>query len=197
MTMQTIRPTAPIGQPAGKARTPMASAPLVYNDDQTVAWERMWDSFCVLASVGGPPHRATMLQPETTADAASPEYQASVAEIVRGIRLVSGLRAEAAESGWIAVECEHAAKARWLSEQIRQENVASFQRGNCFFVPVGQRFTVKGEVKNVITAVAKTTHYWQEHLAGETKNALAWEARLTELWARLKGRAGLFGRSRA
>jgi sirohydrochlorin cobaltochelatase len=164
----------------------MAAAPLVYNDDESVAWERMWDSFCVLASAGGPPHRASLLQPPASPDPTSAGYQANVAEIVRGIRLVSGLAAEAAEPGWVAVECGQAAKARWLSEQIRQENVASLQRGSRFFVPVGEHFTVKGEVKNVITAVAKTTHYWQDHLAAETKSALEWETRLAALWERLK-----------
>jgi sirohydrochlorin cobaltochelatase len=171
MTIQSFRPSTL------DPRAPMASAPMVYNDDQSVAWERMWDSFCVLASAGGPPHRATMLHPDTTANPASTGYRTAVTEIVRGIHLVSGLTATAAETGWIAIECGQPAKARWLSEQIVQENVASFQRGSHFYVPVGERFMLKGEIKNVITAVAKTTHYWNEHLAAETKSALAWEAR--------------------
>jgi sirohydrochlorin cobaltochelatase len=180
MTMQTIRPATI------NPRAPMAAAPLVYNDDQSVAWDRMWDSFCVLASAGGPPHRATMLHAETEADPSSPGYRDAVAEIVRGIRLVSGLNAESAVTGWIAVECDQPAKARWLSEQIIQENVDSFQRGSQFFVPVGERFALKGEVKNVITAVAKTTHYWNDHLAAETKSALEWENRLDVAWQRIR-----------
>lgn len=181
MTAQTLPITTYTAQP--DPRTPMASAPLVYNEDQTVAWDQMWDSFCVLASAGGPPHRGTMLHAQIGADPTCPGYRAAVAEIVRGIRLVSGLQAAPAEPGWIAVECPEESMARWLSEQIAQENVASFQRGLCFYVPVGEHFTLKGEVKNVITAVAKTTHYWREHLAPEIKSSLAWEARLRSLLA--------------
>jgi sirohydrochlorin cobaltochelatase len=159
---------------------------MVYNDDQSVAWEQMWDSFCELASAGGPPHRGTYLAAPTGVDPSSPGYRMAVAEIVRGIRLVSGLAAQAAEPGWIAVECGQVSKARWLSEQIVQENVAAFYRGSQLFVPVGEHFTLKGEIKNVITVIAKTTHYWQEHLAADTKNILAWEERVKSLGAHVR-----------
>lgn len=184
MTVQTLSLTTDTA--LRDPRAPMAAAPFVYNEDQTVAWERMWDTFCVLASAGGPPHRGTMLHAQTDVDPTSPGYRAVVAEIVRGIHLVSGLRAEAADPGWIAVKCADMGMARWLSEQVAQENVASFQHGARFYVPVGEQFTLKGEIKNVITAVAKTTHYWQEHLAPEIKSSLAWEARLRTLlhWVR-------------
>jgi sirohydrochlorin cobaltochelatase len=178
MTVDTISTPLTAIQPSADPRAPMASTPMVYNDDQTVAWEQMWDTFCVLASAGGPPHRATRLEAQTASDPTNQGDRAAVAEIMRGIRLVSGLAAQPAQTGWIAVECGQASKARWLSEQILQENVASFCQGSRFFVPVGETFTLKGEIKNVITAVAKTTHYWRDHLAAETKTALAWEARL-------------------
>ncbi len=51
----------------------------------------MWDSFCVLASEGGPPHRGTMLCADEDSDVASDGYRFAVAEIVRGIAAVSGL----------------------------------------------------------------------------------------------------------
>jgi sirohydrochlorin cobaltochelatase len=53
-------------------------------------------------------------------------------------------------------------------------------------VPVGDYFTLKGEIKNVITAVAKTTHYWQEHLSPEVKQTLAWQERLKALKTQIK-----------
>lgn len=190
MTAQTIPTTAYATRP--NPRAPMPSAPLVYNADQTVAWDQMWETFCVLASAGGPPHRGTMLHAQTDADPTSASYRTAVAEIVRGIYLVSGLRAAPAEPGWVAVECAGAGMARWLSEQIVQENVASFQRGACFYVPVGERFTLKGEVKNVITAVAKTTHYWREHLPAAIKSSLAWEARLHSLLEWVRKRISIF-----
>jgi sirohydrochlorin cobaltochelatase len=186
MTIDTIlaRPTFP-SAPVDP-RAPMAAAPIVYNDDQSVAWDRMWDSFCVLASVGGPPHRGSRLEAQTTADPTSEGYRTAVTELIRGIRLVSGLKAEAAETGWIAVDCGQASKARWLSEQILQENVASFYCGTQLYVPVGEYFTLKAEIKNVVTVVAKTTHYWVEHLAAETKTALAWEEKFNTLGRRLR-----------
>jgi hypothetical protein len=116
----------------------------------------------------------------------SPGYQAAVTEIIRGIKLVSGLTAQAAHPGWVAVECGQASKARWLSDQIQQENVAAYSADSQLFLPVGEDFTLKGEIKNVITVVAKTTHYWSDHLATEVKNSLVWEERLQRFVAQLR-----------
>src|SRR4029450_4733958 len=85
----------------------------------------MWDSFCVLARDGGPPHRGTMLRAQTNADITSASYRFAVEEICRGIGAVSGLRAGPAGPGLIAVECRSAGMARWLAESIEQENVAA------------------------------------------------------------------------
>lgn len=186
MIMQPALSRSDSDQTADK-RAPMAAAPLVYNGDQSVAWDQMWDSFCVLASAGGPPHRATLLQAQIDGDPTSAGYQFAVDEIVRGIALVSGLTATAAAPGWIGVDCGQASQARWLSDQIRQENVDAYCEGTRFFVPVGDNFTLEGEIKNVITAVAKTTHYWGEHLAQEVKTSLAWEEKMHALVQRLQG----------
>ncbi len=182
-------------QRAPHASAPMASAPMVYREDDSVAWDRMWDSFCGLASAGGPPHRGAMLAVQVMPDTECEVYQAAQAEIIRAIFLVSGLRALPAEPGWIAVKATSPAHARWLSENIVQENVQSRVFGDAFYVPVGDYFTLKGEVKNVVTAVAKTTHYWTEHLAREAKQALAAEAvaaaailKLHRIWHRIIGR---------
>ena len=165
-----------------EARAPMAPAPMVYNTDNSVAWDRMWDNFCVLASAGGPPHRATLLRAQTDANRASEGYRFACEEIIRGIALVSGLQAAPADhTGWIAIECGKASRARWLSEQIYQENVEAYAEDTRVFVPVGDNFALKGEIKNVITAVAKTTHYWRDHLAAEIKTSLEWEERFKQL----------------
>jgi sirohydrochlorin cobaltochelatase len=172
-------------------RAPMASAPMRYLPDGSVDWGTMWDSFCVLARDGGPPHRSTLLMPGDDLDPASDAYQAVVREIVRGIAAVSGLSAVAAEPGWVAVRCHSPEMARWLSASIEQENVAARSEGDTLFVPAAAHFTVKGEIKNVITAVAKTTHYWWEHLPPDVKRALLVERRLREFTTRLRG--WLFG----
>ncbi len=172
---------------------PMAAAPIKYADDGSVDWGNMWDSFCVLASVGGPSHRATMLDPEANADANSAGYQNTAKEIIRGIFLVSGLRATATKDqpGWIAVDCPMEGMADWVAEQAVQENVHFWAEGNRFFVPCGEHWGVKAEVKNVITVVAKTTHYFADHVPNDMKTALVIEEGLGKLGSVFKG---LFGR---
>ena len=167
-------------------RAPMAAAPLKYLPDGAVDWGNMWDSFCVLAQEGGPPHRDTMLYAQENADIDSEGYRFAVNEIIRGIKAVSGLSAVPAGPGWIAVGCPSASMARWLAEAIEQENVQTRRQGVLLLLPVGESYSLKGGIKNVITAVAKTTHYWQEHVPVEVKQTLAWQERLDELKTRIK-----------
>src|SRR5262245_26888007 len=49
-------------------RAPMAAAPIKYAADGSVDWGNMWDSFCVLAREGGPPHRGQLLDAQEGAD---------------------------------------------------------------------------------------------------------------------------------
>jgi sirohydrochlorin cobaltochelatase len=166
----------------------MASAPFRYRADGEVDWGNMWDSFCALALDGGPPHRETMLQAPANPDTSSEGYRQAVTQICRGIGEVSGLHAEAAGAGWLRVHCHSPAQAHWLAEAITGENVAARREGKLLFLPVGEQFTVKGEIKNVITAVAKTTHYWNDHLAAEVKQTLAAQEALAHLSGRLAQR---------
>lgn len=152
---------------------PMGSAPFRYRADGEVDWGNMWDTFCALALDGGPPHRATMLEAPLNSDVTSEGYRQAVFEMTRGIYEISRLTAETAEPGWLRVQCQSAAQAGWLAEAIVGENVAARQDVAYLLLPVGEGFTVKGEIKNVITAVAKTTHYWDAHLATEVKQTLA------------------------
>jgi hypothetical protein len=162
---------------------PMPAAPMRYNTDGSVDWGNMWDNFCVLASAGGPPHRATLLTPEAGANPNSEGYAFAQCEIVRGIFLVSGLRATPARAGWIAVECPSEGMAAWVAEQGMQENVMLQQHGNAFWVPCGEHWTLKGEIKNVITVVAKTTHYYADHLHADAKTMFAFEESLARVGA--------------
>ena len=161
---------------------PMPAGPIVYNDDGSIDWGNMWDSFCVLAQDGGPPHRGEMLQAPTNPDTTRTNYHFAVAEIARGIEEVSGLTAVPAEPGWLKITCPTASQARWLAEAIHEENVQARHHGTLLFVPVGDGFRLKHEIKNVITAVAKTTHYWQAHLATEVKQALILQEKIAALW---------------
>lgn len=154
-------------------RAPMAAAPIKYTPDGSVDWGNMWDSFCELAQSGGPPHRASMLEPDLSADLNDPQYQWVVAELVRGIALVSGLPARPASAGWVAIACDQPGMAAWLADTITAEHVQARCDGRLLFVPAGSAYTLKGEIKNVITAVAKTTHYWGDHLPSDVKSTLA------------------------
>ena len=175
---------------------PMGSAPIKYRDDGAVDWGDMWDTFCALAQEGGPPHRNNVLRAPEDADPESAAYRFAVAEITRGIEAVSGLHAEPATAGWLAVRCGSASMSRWLSEAIVEERVEARCDGPLLLVPVGEWTEVKGELKNVITVVAKTTHYWREHLPAEVKQALAAQERIEQLKARVAGWAGWLRRGR-
>jgi len=168
-------------------RAPMAAAPLRYTPEGAVAWGEMWDSFCALAQDGGPPHRGTMLEAQEQDDPDSPGYRAAAAEIARGIQEVSGLTATPGDVGWLAVRCDSPSMARWLSEASVAELVAARCDGALLLVPVGATYTLTGEIKNVVTVVAKTTHYWREHLPTEVKQTLATQARLADWTARVGG----------
>jgi sirohydrochlorin cobaltochelatase len=43
------------------------------------------------------------------------------------------------------------------------ENIMVRREDAVLYLPASCRFTVDAEIKNVITAVAKTHHYWIEH----------------------------------
>jgi len=154
---------------------PMRSAGLQYDSEGRVAWDKIWDSFCDLAMAGGPPHKGTLLEPATaTAVAADQDRYDEVAdEICRGIRMVTGLRAYVApDPGWICVTCHGDAMAGWLVRAIAMENVAVRRRGAILELPVSPHFGLEKEIKNVITVIAKTCHYWLGHIPEDQQRAI-------------------------
>ena len=54
--------------------------------------------------------------------------------------------------------------AIWLQQAILPENVSVRRDESRLYLPAGPTFQLKEEIKNVITVIAKTHHYWQEHL---------------------------------
>jgi sirohydrochlorin cobaltochelatase len=143
----------------------MAAAPMKYSADGSVDWGNMWDTFCALAQEGGPSHRGALLRAPTAADPKSAAYQFALAEIARGIARVSGLESTPAEPGWLAVDCPVPGMADWLAAAIYAEQVQARADGRTLYLPVGEWCDVTREIKNVITVVAKTTHYWLDHLS--------------------------------
>lgn len=161
------------GRPVSAA--PMSAAPLVYDEDGRVAWDRVWggddpdNPFCELALAGGPPHRGTLLEPVSPEVVAADRegYARVVAELARGLHMVTGLPVVTESApGWIGLVCESEEMALWLLRAIVVENVSVRREGCTLFLPAGPDFRVDGEIKNVVTAVAKTYHYWKEHVQG-------------------------------
>ncbi len=149
---------------------PMGSAPMRFDDRGLVAWDRMWTDFCDLALAGGPPHRDPLLEPATPGEIAGApaDYAAVLAEIERGLRLVTGLPVvSSALPGWLGLCCVSERMARWLLRAIAVENVSVRREGPVLYLPVGPAYRLDGEIKNVITVAAKTHHYWAEHCNSE------------------------------
>jgi sirohydrochlorin cobaltochelatase len=148
---------------------PMGAAGLRRTADGAVAWDAMWQGFCELGLAGGPPHRGTLLEPATREDvlAEPARYAAVVSEIGRGIRMVSGLDTITGPPGWVGVACASEAMAIWLMRAIVVENVLARREGAVLYLPAGPRFALDEEIRNVVTAVAKTHHYWLEHARGD------------------------------
>jgi sirohydrochlorin cobaltochelatase len=154
---------------------PMRSAGLKYAPDGRVAWDEMWGSFCDLAMAGGPPHKGTLLAPgrEADVDADFDRYDDVAEEICRGIRLVTGLRAYVSPNpGWVRVSCQGDAMAAWLLRAITMENVAARRQGAMLDLPAAPHFRLEKEIKNVITVMAKTCHYWVGHTPRERQEAI-------------------------
>ncbi len=153
--------------PPAEAAPPMGSAPFLWREDGRPDWERMWSGFCELALFGGPPHRGTdsaLTATPLPADEPDSDWDA-IAEIVRGIRETTGLVAEPAGPGWLAVRCASATVAAWLCATIILENVEARCEGDRLYLPASPGFALKDQVKSVITVLAKTYHYWSLHAA--------------------------------
>ncbi|HUQ89110.1 MAG TPA: hypothetical protein VM096_16245 [Vicinamibacterales bacterium] len=154
----------------------MGSAGLKYGPDGKVAWDQIWGSFCDLAMAGGPPHKGKLLGPgsQDAIDAQPARYEEVVDEICRGITLASELPAQASEhAGWVSVDCYSETMASWLLRAIVMENVAARSHGREIMLPAAPHFALDKEIKNVITVIAKTTHYWMGHMSRAQKGAIA------------------------
>jgi sirohydrochlorin cobaltochelatase len=167
-TLDAVQPVIRRGRPVLRELSPpdpapMGAAPFLRRSDGRPDWAAMWTTFCDLALHGGPPHRGPE-QPLRGAEgggAAAPEI---LAEMERGIRETTGLDAAPGEPGWIAVTCESRRMAAWLCATIILENVDARVEGARLLVPAGPDFVLEDQIKSVVTVVAKTHHYWREHL---------------------------------
>jgi hypothetical protein len=161
--IREYRPAPPAG--------PMSAAPFVLREDGRPDWGSMWESFCELALYGGPPHRGPdnpLRAPEGPSGTEASD-RALLDEMRRGIWETTGLYAEPAGPGWLAVTCESRRMAAWLCATIILENVEARIEEDRLLVPAGPRYRLEDEVKSIITVVAKTHHYWQAHITADNR----------------------------
>jgi sirohydrochlorin cobaltochelatase len=145
----------------------MGSAGMKFAADGQVAWNEMWATFCDLAMAGGPPHKGALLEaaPRAAVEAAPGRYDEVVEEICRGVTMVTDLGAYPAPvPGWIHVDCFSEAMAGWLLRAIVMENVSARTEGLTLALPAGPDYRLEKEIKNVVTVIAKTCHYWTGHM---------------------------------
>ena len=154
----------------------MGSAGLKFDSDGKVAWDEIWGSFCDLAMAGGPPHKGALLGPGTRPEIeADPiRYEEVVEEICRGISMASELPAQVSpRPGWVRVDCYSEAMAGWLLRAIVMENVAVRLERRAIDLPAAPRFRLEKEIKNVVTVIAKTAHYWVGHMPRSQRHTVA------------------------
>ena len=161
----SIREVPP--SPGAVAAAPMSSAPFLWRQDGRPDWAGMWTTFCDLALYGGPPHRGPdrVLRGPGRDNDANEQDREMIGEMRRGILETTGLYAEPAGGGWLAVTCESSTMAAWLCAAIILENVDARVEDDRLLVPAGPTYRLADEVKSIITVVAKTHHYWQAHLS--------------------------------
>ena len=156
----------------------MGSAGLKYDADGRVAWDQIWGSFCDLAMAGGPPHRGTLLQPATAeAISANPEAQLRLSSYRRdptrdfaGNPSAGSARSRRVVGRCAVSQCRDGGMAR--ARDCDGEHSGTARRGNS--VPVLRvRISVSPKKsKNVITATAKTCHYWTDHMSAEQHESI-------------------------
>ncbi|MCU1326321.1 MAG: hypothetical protein JWN34_1691 [Bryobacterales bacterium] len=154
----------------------MGSAALKYGPDGKVAWNEIWRTFCDLAMAGGPPHKGRLLEPGSPEEieAQPAKYREVTAEICRGVNLAAGVAVSQSQiPGWVQIDCGSAGMAGWLGRAIVMENVSARCDGRVLYLPSGPGYRIEKEIKNVVTVIAKTCHYWVDHMWSAQQRVIA------------------------
>jgi len=101
-------------------------------------------------------------------------YEKVADEICRGIWLAADLPAQPdTHPGWVRLQCHSTTMADWLMRAIVMENVAARSSGVMLYLPAAPHFRIEKEIKNVVTVIAKTAHYWMGHVSRSQKALIA------------------------
>jgi hypothetical protein len=88
--------------------------------------------------------------------------------------MVTGLEARKSPvPGWVRVACTSEVMAAWLTRAIVIENVAARCEGQALDLPASPAFRLEKEIKNVVTVIAKTCHYWTGHVPPLQQRAIS------------------------
>lgn len=149
-------------------------AEFIRNEDGSPNWVAMWVTYAELALYGGPSARSvqTAINPPTPEELENRSECDAVAEIQRGILETTGLDSEPDpdEPGWLKVYTYGPKMAAWLAASMILENVSARSRDDVLYVPASPHFTLEDQVRSIINVVAKTNHYWQEHITQQYAN---------------------------
>ncbi len=142
---------------------PMSAAPYVYDEIGAIAWDKMWNNFCILAKEGGPPHRGTKLafKSDNTTNTTD-NYIEATKEITRAYKQLIPYAFQFNKQGNVEIKLTTPNMAKWFADIINSENVSCAQNQNTITLPVNDDFT-SAEIKNIVTVTAKVHHYWKNH----------------------------------
>jgi hypothetical protein len=62
--------------------------------------------------------------------------------------------------------------ANWLVRAVVMENVSTSREDSVLELPAGPHYRLEKEIKNVITVIAKTCHYFADHLRSGQQRAI-------------------------
>ena len=100
--------------------------------------------------------------------------------------MVTGFETKAATMpGWVRADCEDDVTAGWLARAILMENVSARCEGSTLYLPAGPAYRLAKEIKNVVTVMAKTGHYWLDHTLDSKKREIG------ELFERMEAESPL------
>jgi hypothetical protein len=153
--------------PPAPESEPVAAA-FVYRDDGTPDWSAICDDTTDLALYGGPPLRENgdaIIVPEPGDEPLPPAMTAPIIELKRGIWELTGLFAEPAPEGWLAITTQSRKMAAWMCAAIILENIDARCDEERLHVPATAGFRLEHEVATVVRAVAKVHRYWAASLA--------------------------------